>query len=40
MVKNGPRKSMLRSLWDGIKRELPAVKDLVEVAAKIAAIVG
>lgn len=40
LVKNEPRKSMLRSLWDGIKRELPAVKDLVEVAAKIAAIVG
>lgn len=40
IVKREPRKAILRSLWEGLKRELPAAKDLAEIAAKIAAIVA
>jgi hypothetical protein len=31
-----PKKSVLKSLWDGIQRALPTIKTIASVTAKIA----
>ena len=40
LVKKAPRKSLLRGIWEGIKNELPTVKDALDIAKGIAAIVA
>jgi hypothetical protein len=38
LAKSEPRKSLLRTLWDGITRELPALKDMTEIAVKLTTV--
>jgi hypothetical protein len=40
LAKPQPRRSLLSSIWEGIKRELPTVVSLVGVVAKVAALVA